>query len=482
VGIPSDKKCYHLLYSRENPCPFCKWENIKNEFTVRWELRREDGKTFDIISSPLKNPDGSLYSMNIMRDITRKKEVEEKYKHMSEETLRANQELTKTIEQLKKTQEQLIQSEKLAAIGKLVSGVAHELNNPLFSAMGYTELLAMDTVYDDGQKEKLDNILSSIKRARGIVKDLLKFARRENVEKELININEVIQQTLTLRKYELRLHNIDVECVLQEDIPTIQGNFVRLQQVLLNIVINAEHAITETDRNGLIKVRSYLDKAKKMVVMNVANNGSEIPPDIMNNIFDPFFTTKDVGKGTGLGLSTSYGIIRDHNGEIAVRSDKNWTVFTVSLPCSVEDMEDIEHEITEESEIKANGESILVVDDEPIIIKLLEDFFKRKGFTVISATSGNEALVKLKKNDVEFIITDIKMPEMDGKQFYDEVKSSKPKLLDRLIFITGDTLNNDTRAFLKKIRGNYLKKPFSFDEITEVLNIVARRNSQMNLF
>jgi PAS domain S-box-containing protein len=482
VSEPLDKKCYALFYNRAEPCSFCKWDSIKKEYSVKWELKREDGRILDITSSPLKNPDSSVNIMMILRDITRRKEAEEKYKRMSEETLKANQELTETIEQLKQTQEQLVQSEKLAAIGQLVSGVAHELNNPLFSAMGYTELLTMDSGDDNEKKEKLGNILDSIKRARSIIKDLLKFARRENVEKEIIDINDVIHQTVSLREYELRVNNINVKSDLQQNVPKIKANFVRLQQVMLNLIINAEHAINEVGSGGTIKLRTSFNKTRKKVIIEVSDNGREIPGEVMGQIFDPFFTTKEVGKGTGLGLSTSYGIIRDHDGEINVKSSKNWKTFVISLPPVEKEEDEPEEKSSEKSEISAHGESILVVDDEPVIVNLLEDFFRRKGFSVITAESGSEALSKLKERDVELIITDIKMPEMDGKKFYNEIKENKPELLSKLLFITGDTMNSETRAFLKEIKGSYLRKPFSFDEITKVINNIIKSNAQRSLF
>ena len=482
VGPTVDRKCFKLIYGLEAPCAFCKWKSIRRGYTVRWELRREDGKTFDIISSPLRNPDGSLYNMIILRDITKKKEIEEKYRRLSEETLKANQELKATIEQLKRTQEQLIQSEKLAAIGKLVSGVAHELNNPLFSAMGYAELLYMDSSGEEEHREKLQNILDSIKRARSIIKDLLKFARRENIEKELVNINEVIMKTLSLRQYELKVNNIEVDCALAENVPALMGNFVRLQQVLLNIIINAEQSIEESGKPGVIRVRTSVLKPKQSIKIEVWDSGNEITPEIIGKIFDPFFTTKEVGKGTGLGLSTSYGIIKDHGGEIGVRSAKDWTTFTILLPYSEERPETPETRAPKMKEIKAEGETILVVDDEPVIVNLLEDFLRRKGFNVLKATSGAEALGKLDKHRVELIITDIKMPEMDGMRFYREIKARKPDLLPRLIFITGDTMNSETRAFLRETKGVHLKKPFSFDEITEVIRNVTKRNAQQKLF
>ena len=482
IGGLNRDKCYTILYKRNKPCPYCKWEGTKKELTMRWEMRVEDGKTFDVISSPLKNPDGSVYRMVILRDITKKKEVEEKYRQMSEETLKANRELKSAIEQLKQTQEQLIQSEKLAAIGKLVAGVAHELNNPLFSAMGYAELLAMESESSEGQRDKIENILESIRRARSIVRDLLKFARRENVEKENISFNDVIRETLSLRHYEHKVNDIEVICELADDLPPVFGNFVRLQQVVLNILINAEQALVEAGKIGSIRVKTSLDKTGEWIISEIADNGIGIKQDIIGKIFDPFFTTKEVGKGTGLGLSTSYGIVKDHSGQLLVRQEKGWTIFTISLPAVMEEKGTVAEEEYHEQDVLAKGEKILVVDDEPVIVQLLEDFFRRKGFQVISAISGSDALEILSKSTVELIITDIKMPQMDGTQFYEEIKGRNPKLLERLIFITGDTLNLDTRRFLKETRAHFLKKPFSFNEIMNLIDRIRKRTAQRELF
>jgi PAS domain S-box-containing protein len=482
IGDPSRNKCFAVLYKRSRPCPYCKWEGTKKELTMRWEMRIDEGKTFDVISSPLKNPDGSVSRMIILRDITRKKEVEEKYRQMSEETLKANRELKTAIDQLRQTQEQLIQSEKLAAIGKLVAGVAHELNNPLFSAMGHAELLAMDSADSAEQREKIESILESIKRARTIVRDLLKFSRRENVEKENISLNDVIRETLALRRYEHSVGHVEVVCELQEDLPPVFGNFIRLQQVILNILINAEQAIEETKRSGSIQVRTRTGRNGEEVVAELSDNGIGIPREAAGKIFDPFFTTKDVGKGTGLGLSTSYGIVKDHGGQLVLKNEEGWTTFVISIPAVQGSSSFSDERKAQSADFNAAGQKILVVDDEPVILRLLEDFFRRKGFTVVSAASGAEALEVLKSSDVELIITDIKMPQMDGKQFYEEIREHDPKLLDRLIFITGDTLNIETRNFFRETKALFLKKPFSFNEILSLIDRVYKKTAQRELF
>jgi len=473
VGTFEGKKCYVTLYNRKTPCPFCKWINIKNGYTVRWELIREDGKTFDVISSPIKNSDGSIHKMEILRDITKRKESEVKYKIKSEEAFKANKDLKRAINELKQTQEQLVQSEKLAAIGKLVSGIAHELNNPLFAAMGYTELLLMDSEADNKSREKLEDILSSINRARNVVNGLLEFSRSVRVEKEIIDINKVISQTLSLREFEFKVSGIALECNLEKGLLPVVGNPVRLQQVFLNILINAEQAIKEVGKKGFIKVRSYMDKDQKMIFVEISDNAKEIPNNQLGKIFDPFFTTKEVGSGTGLGLSISYGIIKDYNGTIDVKSNKNLTSFIVGLPYVEVKPKTNPKLFSKKVDIKTSGKSVLVVDDETVIVSMLKDFFERKGFSVLTAKTGNEALKRLKNQEIELIILDIRMPEMDGKGFYKIIKSKRPELIKKIIFVTGDTLNTETLSFLEQINGYYLKKPFSFNEIADAINSVT---------
>ncbi len=339
LGTHNGKRCYEHLYARKRPCRFCKLQEVMKGSTVRWEIRRRDGRVFDVISSPLMNPDGSKTKLEILRDITGRKKAEENYRRQVEETDRVNRELKRVNEELrgviarlKEAQQKLVQSEKLAAIGHFVSGVAHELNNPLFSAMGYTELLMMDHSDDAGMRKPLENILKSIERVRLIVNELVQFAQHGKMEREEFSVNEVICMTLSLRRHELDMHAIDVQCELQDDLPPILGNFLRLEQVFMNIVLNASQAIQETGRGGLIRIRSIFDPSPQSVVVEISNNGPEIPGEVLKDIFNPFFTTRNVGEGTGLGLSTSYGIVREHGGEIRAESGRGRTTFTITLP------------------------------------------------------------------------------------------------------------------------------------------------------
>ncbi len=477
--LKKNTKCYKLFYGRKVPCPFCKWEKVKKGFTVRWELKDEDGFTYDIVSTPLRNPDGSISNLSIMRDISKRKEAEEKLIEQSRRINMTNKELKETIRRLEETKEQLIRTEKLASLGKLISGVAHEINNPLFSAMGYSELLLMDMPGNDERREKVKYILDSIKRARSIIEDLLKFARREEIKKELLNINDVIRSTIVLRSYSFKVNNIKLVTDLNENIPPIKGNFSQLQQVMLNILINAEQAIKETNNNGIIKIKTRYNGQRQSVDIEISNNGPKIPDEIVDKIFDPFFSTKDVGEGTGLGLSTSFGIVRDHEGEINVKSDDSWTVFTVTIPAEKEKnnltMDDGDlFNLEMAKNYKNNNEKALIVDDEEIIIKLMRDFLEQRGFTVFAANSGEKAIDILNNEEIDIIISDIKMPGMDGIKFYNKIKNYNPGLLDRLIFITGDTVSEETLSFLDSSGVSFLRKPFTFNEILKAIDGIEK--------
>lgn len=479
IGEPEGRKCYQHLYGSRAPCSFCKLPSVITGKTVRWELRRENGRTFDIISSPLSDRDGSVGKLEILRDITRRKEAEEKYLNQLDETVRANDQLRKTIEQLKRMQEQLVQSEKLAAIGQLVSGVAHELNNPLFSALGNTELLLMEDSDPEQRRSRLEAVLESIDRARLIVKDLLQFAHREQVEKAPVSIAEMVEKTVTLRSYDLSQHHVQVRIDVEEDLPPVRGNFVRLQQVFLNILINAEHAITELGKPGTVVIEARADG--RQVVVSIANDGPPIPPEILGNIFDPFFTTREVGRGTGLGLSTSYGILKDHGGDIAVQSTREWTTFTITLPADESPREPAAGpaggRVCTQPELYMLEESILVVDNEPIIVRLLQDFLEKKGYAVVPAVTGAEAVEKLEEENVTLVVSDINLSDMDGRRLYRAVTEKRPELAGRLLFITGGSPDEPTASFLEETGVGCLKKPFSFQEITSAIDALAGKVS-----
>jgi PAS domain S-box-containing protein len=244
------------------------------------------------------------------------------------------------ITERKKMEEQLILTDRLASVGELASGIAHELNNPLTGVIGLSQILTQRDVPED-IKEDLNLVYSEAQRAATIVKNLLTFARKHSPAKDLLNINDVIGKVLELRAYEQRVSNIEVVTHLAPDLPQIMADYFQLQQVFLNIVINAEHFMIEAHNKGTLTITT--ERAGDYVRASFTDDGPGIPKENLGHIFDPFFTTKEVGKGTGLGLSICHGIISAHNGQIYAESepDKGAT-FVIELPLSQEEQQDEE--------------------------------------------------------------------------------------------------------------------------------------------
>jgi two-component system NtrC family sensor kinase len=456
------------IFQRESKSVF-KGKRIE-PFVV--EMYRLDGHT--LMAEINESQFGEHGIIGTIQDVTKRVRLEQTIQNEREETRIANNKLKGAIEELRQTQKQLIQSAKLAAIGQLVSGVAHELNNPLFSAMGNTELLIMDGADGDDKKVKLEEILESINRARVIIKDLLRFSQGESLDKGVVSIHEIIKRTMQLREYELRVHNVAVEYHLKATNNYTYGNFAQLQRAFLNIVINAEQAIREGSDSGLIKINSSYDKKSRIIAVEISNNGPMIPSEVISSIFDPFFTTKGVGKGTGLGLATAYGIIMDHGGELQVISDATWTTFKFTLPSSAHASRK-EHVLPEKRTING-GEggggdaTILLFHGERVVRNLLKDFLKRKGFIVLSVSTEKSALEKLQNHDIDIVIVDIETPAVNVEPFFKKLENKKPELANKLLFITHDMCDDGTEKIIGDLGIPQLIKPFSFDEMMHQIN------------
>ena len=227
-------------------------------------------------------------------------------------------------------QQQLIQSEKLASVGTLISGVAHEINNPLGNILGRVQLL-QHAISDDTSRRDLQTVRDECERAIRIVRNLLSFTREHQPETTLVSLNDTLDQVLELRAYELSVSNIELGKDFQADLPEISADPHQLQQVFLNLVINAEQAMTAAHGRGSLSITTQ--RVGDAVQVVVTDDGPGIPEELISQIFDPFFTTKEVGAGTGLGLSVCFGIVEKHGGEMHVRSEEGkGTTFTVELP------------------------------------------------------------------------------------------------------------------------------------------------------
>ena len=387
---------------------------------------------------------------------------------MFDEMKQRARELNALYENLKDTQEQLIQSEKLASLGELVSSIAHEINNPLTPILGYSELLLRRPCLDEQNKKPLKVIHASADRVAKIIDKLLSFSRKYKLTREYLDINNIVEKALEFRGYQLKLGNIEVVKDLDTRLPKTIADQNQLQQVFLNIIVNAEQAMGDTHGKGQLTVRTRNKREEGIIEISFADDGPGIPKAILGKIFDPFFTTKPIGEGTGLGLSVSYGIIKEHGGRIyALSEERKETNFIIELPILEE--EPIPKKEEEVSEIpKIRGKRVLVIEDEEIITNMIKSILEEDEHKVDLASNGAEALAKIDKNFYDLIVCDIRMPYMDGKRFYNEIKNKREGLGDRIIFITGDT-SDKTIGFINETGNKFLEKPFKIKEFKNAI-------------
>jgi len=352
--------------------------------------------------------------------------------------------------------------------------VAHELNNPLTGVLGYAQLL-MGGQMDARQRKSVERIFESALRCQKIVQNLLAFARRYPSEKRYLGLNGIIEKTIDLKAYQLRVNNLKVIRKLDPLIPKTMLDFNQMQQVLLNLVNNAQHAIAGHRGHGTLTIAT--SSRDGVIRLEVSDDGPGMAPDVLGKIFDPFFTTKAVGEGTGLGLSVSYGIIKDHGGRIWADSRVGeGTRINIELPVITD------AHITEAgggpASAHEDGEPrslrILAVDDEAVILDLIVDAFGRDGrHTIDTAGSAREALQKLERRSYDILLLDLKMPEMDGQQLFREVRRRWPDLARRVIFASGDTLHPDTRHFLDTSGCPCVDKPFKLEHLASAMTAIA---------
>ncbi len=382
--------------------------------------------------------------------------------------------IRQNVSEQRRLQTQLLQSGRLSAVGQLISGVAHELNNPLTSIMGYAELVQRSENVPPPIKADLQKIYEQAERSAHIVRKLLTFARQYAPMREKTDINRTIEQTIDLLAYQLKVDNITIVRDLDPHLPYTQADGHQLQQVFLNIINNAHHAMKQAHGRGTLTVRTQTVDNGQTIRISFSDDGPGIPENLITRIFDPFFTTKDVGEGTGLGLSICYGIVSEHGGRIWAESELGQgATFFVELPV-----------VTGEQRAQASPEKtvvpvrprgrpsrrILIVEDELSIAGLLSRILKLDGHITDLATDGQQALNRLRQAHYDAIICDLKMPGMSGQELYQRLMEMNSPLVKRMIFTTGDVINPETQAFLKETGRPCIKKPFLQEEVFRVLH------------
>jgi two-component system NtrC family sensor kinase len=395
------------------------------------------------------------------------------FNQMIERLKTSRGQLEKTVETLKSTQNQLIQSEKLSGIGEFVAGVAHELNNPLTSVMGFSELLQQSTL-DEQHRRYLDMIFKSAKRCQKIVASLLSFARKHQPERKVLNVNGVVESAIEIVAYQLRTSNIEVTTDLDANLPATLVDPHQMQQVFLNIISNARQAMEGHTSKGRIRISTQAVGGRVRIIFQ--DNGPGISEENLTKLFVPFFTTKEVGKGTGLGLSLCYGMVTEHGGTITPQSKPGeGATFIIDLPITQETTKKADTVLlpVQPQSIKEGlGKRVLVVDDEDSILQMIREALTMSGYQVDVARDGDTALARLARNNYDLTLCDWKMPGLNGQQIYEQLDRSNPEMSKRLIFITGDVVNEKTQEFLKSRNKICLTKPFTLSEFRAAISRV----------
>ncbi len=382
-------------------------------------------------------------------------------------------------------QQQLIQSERLAAMGQMIAGVAHELNNPLTAILGVTELMR-DQSQDETSRRQLDLAHRQARRAAHIVESLLVFSRPSTPRNTLLHLNDLLQRTLQLHEHSLRVNNVSVDFVPRPDLPTVLGDSNQLTQVFLNLIVNAEQAIREIRSQGTLRIR--LGTVGERVLMTFQDDGVGIPRDALPRIFDPFFTTKRPGRGTGLGLSICMAIIREHNGDISAQPlPDGGSVFTVSLPVCTQPLVLADSRPApavrpvarpEPANAPLSGKRILIVDDEESIRELVSDGLRSRDIEVDCAASSEEALELAARHTYDTILCDLNLESQSGLpisgfDLHDRIMenlASRSAAKPAFIFMTGDLVDSVIGEQAGRRGNRFLQKPFRISELLSLLS------------
>ncbi len=388
----------------------------------------------------------------VLRDITRRKRAQEERRELELKAQVAS---------------------RLASIGEMAAGIAHEINNPLTGVVGYAQLLLSRPDLPPDIKADLTIINDCAQRVADIVRRLLTFARQTKPERKLVDINMLVQSTLALRAYSLKMNNISVTTRLDPGLPATVADPGQIQQVLLNLIANAETEMRLAHGRGNLTITT--EKIDNAIRIAVKDDGPGIRSEIMDKIFDPFFTTREAGQGTGLGLSICYGIVTEHNGKIYAESKPGeGATFIVELPVLAPSQPPQPPATKKAKRVEA---TILVVDDEQVVRDLASRTLTEQGYRVDTVDSAARALRKIKRRKYDLLLVDVKLPHRSGIELYKQIQEIDKSLAQRVLFITGDVMGLDTRRFLEETKAACIEKPFDVEQLSlEVQRVLAAKS------
>ena len=374
--------------------------------------------------------------------------------------------------ELARQREQAFQNEKMSALGSLLAGVAHELNNPLSVVVGHAMMLA-DEAEDPTVLRQTKKIRDAAERCSKIVRTFLTMAREEPVRMETTDLREVIETAVEVARYGDTGDGVGIDTELEDDLPEVCADADQLTQAIVNLVLNAEQAIEATNQSGTVRVRASTDRTKEALSIVVEDDGPGIPADIRARIFEPFFTTKGVGKGTGIGLAVCHRVVTAHNGTISLEDVRpRGTRFTISLP--IEQNGAPVAPAANETPDADTTIRVLVIDDEVEVADLNVEVLERGGFEARAVYRAADAFEILRTGRYDVVLSDLNMPDTDGRAVFDTISAEFPHLLPHTGFVTGDTMGRSSQKFLSEAKRPYLEKPVSPQELRA---FVARLSS-----
>ncbi len=456
--------CYSVFRKNSKPCTCCTNDQLVdkhgNPAGVRiWNDKNPvTGRYYINYDRAIEWTDGRLVRMQIATDIT----------------------------DLKKMETQLLQAQKMESVGRLAGGVAHDFNNMLGVILGHTELALLQADENHDLYADLIEIQTAATRSADITKQLLAFARKQTISPRQLDLNDTVESMLNMLR-RLIGENLDLVWQAAAHIWPVKMDPSQIDQILANLCINARDAISGVGKLTIETGIKTFDEAYcsenpgfipgDFVLLAVSDNGCGMDKDTLDNLFEPFFTTKEVGKGTGLGLATVYGIVKQNNGFINVYSEPGQgSIFKIYLPRLVAD-EDTDKAIPDNKAVAGGSEIILLVEDEPSILRITRMMLEKKGYSVLSAATPAEALKKAKNHSgaIDLLVTDVVMPEMNGRNLAGQITDLYPDI--RLLFMSGYTANVIAHQGILDDGVAFIQKPFSMADLTEKVRKVLDTSS-----